>query len=71
MSLRRKLRKIEQIKREVPFICYCCEAKCTTGYSFPGNTPIILHPIPMCAEFEKDQPMDQFLKKCREKQERS
>lgn len=49
----------------VCFKCYGCGQRTVAGYSADGE-PRIIHASPPCDAFMKDEPLDCYLRKCRE-----
>lgn len=45
--------------------CYGCNADCVVGLG-EDDIPGIVHPMPPCKAFMLDQPLEDFLRKCRE-----
>lgn len=55
----------ESMQERVRFKCPDCQADCVAGYTVAGNHPCIVHPLPQCPGFMRDEPLDEFLKRAR------
>lgn len=55
-----------RFQTKIEFQCPFCGLHVSAGEDLDNNKPGVLHELPMCIEFAKDEPPDVYMRKARE-----
>lgn len=58
------------LKNPIPFRCPFCSGECCAGYSLSDDTPVVLHSMPYCSQFARDEGPEKFLQAVNERTEK-